>query len=40
MTISDGPRQIIAALLASATFPVRFFPAGPGWAGLGWARLG
>ena len=36
MTIPDGPRQIIAALLASATFLALFFPAGLVW----WVALG
>lgn len=36
MQIADGPRQILAALLASATFLALFFPAGLVW----WLALG
>ena len=36
MQIADGPRQILAALLASATFLALFFPAGFVW----WLALG
>ena len=36
MSIPDGPRQILAALLASAAFLALFFPAGLVW----WVALG
>jgi hypothetical protein len=36
MQISDGPRQIIAALIASGSFLALFFPASLVW----WAALG
>lgn len=36
MSIPDGPRQVLAALLASASFLALFFPAGLVW----WVALG